>query len=156
VREVPRAPRCTVCPLRTLCRARATNRVDDFPPAVARRAPVVVRRAVALVVRGGRMLMARREGPLLEGMWEPPGVDLRAGTAARAQLAAALAGLGVRAALVPLGKRVRHGITHRAITVSLWRGALRGAVPRSARLRWVDPARASVPLTALARRLSAR
>jgi A/G-specific adenine glycosylase len=152
---VPRAPRCDACPLGSLCRARATGRVGAYPPVVARRAPVAVRRAVALIARGGRVLMARREGRLLDGMWEPPGVDLGAGRPARAQLATALASLGVRAALTPLGRSVRHVITHRAITVALWRGTPRVALPRSARLRWVDPARAGVPLTALARRLLA-
>jgi len=150
---VPRAPHCEACPLRTLCRARRTNRVAAFPPAVARRAPVAVRRAVAWIARGGRVLMARREGRLLDGMWEPPGVDLRAGIAARSQLEAGLNRLGVRAALEPTGRSVRHVITHRSITVTLWRGAVRGAPPRSPRLRWVDPARVTVPLTALARRL---
>jgi hypothetical protein len=108
---------------------------------------------VAWIARGGRVLMARREGRLLDGMWEPPGVDLRAGIAARSQLEAGLNRLGVRAALAPTGRSVRHVITHRSITVTLWRGAVRGAPPRSPRLRWVDPARVTVPLTALARRL---
>jgi A/G-specific adenine glycosylase len=153
---LPRAPRCDACPLAALCRARATNRVDEYPPVVARRVAVAVKRAVALIERGGRVLMARREGPLLEGMWEPPGVDLRAGSPARAQLSAGLARLGVRARLAATGRRLRHVITHRAITVAVWRGDVVGRLPRSARLRWVDPARARVPLTALARRLAAR
>jgi A/G-specific adenine glycosylase len=150
---LPRAPRCATCPVRSSCRARAEDRVDAFPPAVARRAPVALRRAVALITRGGRMLMARREGPLLHGMWEPPGVDLRPGAPAGARLASELERLGVRARLSASGKSVRHVITHRAITVALWHGEPLAPVPRSARLRWVDPARARVPLTALARRL---
>jgi A/G-specific adenine glycosylase len=149
----PRTPRCDDCPLRPLCRARATNRVGAFPPAAPRRAPVAMRRAVALIARNWRVLMARREGALLDGMWEPPGVDLSAGASPRAQLEAGLRALGVQAEIAPLRQSVRHVITHRAITGSLWRGAPRATVPRSARLRWVDPARSRVPLTALARRL---
>jgi hypothetical protein len=86
-------------------------------------------------------------------MWEPPGADLANGASARAQLEAGLARLGVRAKLSPTGRLLRHVITHHAITVTLWRGAPLGPMPRSARLRWVDPAREVVPLTALARRL---
>jgi len=151
---VPRAPRCEMCPIETLCRARAMNRVGAFPPGVARRPSVAVRRAVALIARGGRLLMARREGALLGGLWEPPGVEVGAGASARRLLAAELLRLGVRARLDPSGRSVRHTITHREITVSLWRGEPLAAVPRSARVRWVDPASATVPLTALARRLS--
>jgi len=150
----PRAPRCEICPVRTLCRARATNRVGVFPPVAPRRPAVELRRAVALIAREGRVLMARREGPLLDGMWEPPGVDLRAGGSARAQLAAELARLGVRARLAPSGQSVRHVITHRAITVALWRGDALGPTPRSARLRWVEPGRSRLPLSALGRRLA--
>jgi A/G-specific adenine glycosylase len=152
---VPRAPRCTACPLREACRAHATGRVGAFPPAAPRRAPVAVARAVALVARGRRVLMARREGSLLDGMWEPPGVDVGSGADARSKLADALARLGIEVRLAPTERRVRHTITHRAITVSVWRGVPLGPLPRSARLRWADPARADLPLTALARRLAA-
>ena len=150
---LPRAPRCDACPVATLCRARASGRVDEYPPVIARRVPVVVRRAVALIERGGRLLMARREGPLLGGMWEPPGVDLRAGLPARVQLAEALARLGVRVRLAPTGRSVRHVITHRAITVKLWRGEPVGPQPRTAHLRRVSREGAGLPLTALGRRL---
>jgi A/G-specific adenine glycosylase len=151
---VPRAPRCGTCPVRRLCRARAANRVDAFPPVAARHAAVELRRAVALIARDGRVLMARREGRLLDGLWEPPGVDLRAGASAGAQLAAELARLGVRARLAPSGRSVRHVITHRAITVALWHGEPLGPMPRTARLRWVDPARTRLPLSALGRRIA--
>lgn len=151
---VPRAPRCEACPVEGLCRARATNRVGAFPPATARRASVAMRRAVALIERGGRLLMARREGSLLEGLWEPPGVEVTGRASARAQLSAGLLRLGVRARLAFTGRSVRHVITHRAITVALWRGEPIGRVPRVARLRWVDSARVDLPLTALARRLA--
>src|SRR5262249_33159306 len=150
---LPRAPRCGACPVFAHCRAYATNRVHAFPPVVARRTPVAMRRAVALIARGRRLLMARREGPLLAGLWEPPGVGLRAGASARAPVEAGLARLGVRACLSPIRRSVRHDMTHRAITVSLWRGEPAAPPPRSARLRWVDLGRPSVPLTALARRV---
>jgi A/G-specific adenine glycosylase len=152
----PRSPRCAECPLRASCRARRLGRVEAFPPVVARRAPETVRRAVALIVRGGRVLMARRQGRLLEGLWEPPGADLANGSAAAPALRATLARLGARARLAPTGRLVRHAITHRAITAEVWRGEPLGAMPRRADLRWVDPARPAVPLTALARKLTPR
>jgi A/G-specific adenine glycosylase len=150
----PRAPACVRCPVRVGCRARALGRVTEFPPPGRRRAPEPVRRAVALIERRGRVLMARREGRLLAGLWEPPGVDLANGDAPAGALRRALADLGLRCRFSSTGRVVRHTITHRAISVEVWRGALRGPAPRRARLRWVDPARPVAPLTALARRLT--
>jgi len=159
----PRRPRCEACPVRVHCRALALGTPEAFPPATERRAPQRVRRAVALVERDGRMLIARREGALLGGMWEPPGVELGPGQSARPRLAATLARLGVRARLSPTDLVLRHVITHRQIEVEVWRGRLVGAAPRSARVGLValeaarrkrsagDPPRA---LTALARRLA--
>jgi A/G-specific adenine glycosylase len=150
----PRAPACGRCPVRTLCRARALGRVAEFPPAGKRRAPETVRRAVALIERRGRVLMERREGALLSGLWEPPGVELANGASAARAMRTAFAGLGLRVKVRRTGRTVRHTITHRAISVEVWRGALEGAAARTARLRWVDPRRPGVPLTALARKLT--
>jgi len=153
---LPRAPRCGECPVRRWCRARALGRVEAFPPLVSRRAGERVRRAVALIARGPRVLMVRREGALLAGLWEPPGIELAdgaGGPATRGALASALRRLGVRARLEPTGRRVQHTITHRAIQVEVWRGILEGPVQRPQDLRWVDPARRVVALTALARKL---
>jgi A/G-specific adenine glycosylase len=150
---LPRAPQCGECPVAKLCRARAQDRVHLLPPAAPRRRPERVRRAVALIARGGRLLVTRREGALLDGMWEPPGVELAGRASARPRLAEVLARLHVRARLAPTGRTVRHTITHRAIEVALWRGVLEADPPRSARLRWADPESRVLPLTALARRL---
>jgi len=151
----PRAPACPRCPLRASCRAFALGRVADFPPQVARRAPETVRRAVALIERRGRTLMAQREGTLLTGFWEPPGVELVNGAAAAPALRAALRRLGVRARLTPMGRTVHHTITHRTIAVEVWRGTP-DAMSRSPRVRWVDPDDRALPLTALARKLAQR
>jgi A/G-specific adenine glycosylase len=170
----PRAPGCGQCPLRRSCRALALGRVDEFPPVVARRKTERVRRAVALIEHAGGLLVTRRRGKLLEGLWEPPGVELAAGESARPKLRAELVRLGIRARLVPTGKTVRHTITHRAIEVELWRGSVharRGAArpgggsarPRDGSGRSTNVAqprevkfanaRSRIALTALARRL---
>jgi A/G-specific adenine glycosylase len=151
---LPRAPRCGGCPLMAHCRALAAGRVGEFPP-VARRRPVErVRRAVAVIERDGRRLLARRSGRLLDGLWEPPGLDLADGVAAGAALRGLLRGLGVRARLRDTGRRVRHGITHRDIEVEVWGGELLGAPPRRPDLRWERPHGGRLALTALARKLA--
>lgn len=173
----PRTPRCGECPVRAQCRAFATGRVAAFPPVVARPDAVRVRTAVALVARGGRMLVTRREGPRLAGLWEPPAVELRDGVAARPALDRTLRALGVSARLAPTGARVRHTVTRHAIEAEVWRGEVGGpighragperaaaaAAPlekgarRSARpaARFVDPRRPGVALTALAKKVAA-
>jgi hypothetical protein len=100
------------------------------------------------------MLVARREGRLLDRLWEPPGVDLEPREPAAKALAARLASLGVSATLTDTGRRVRHTITHRSIEVELWQAMpRRGPSPRSsATLRWADVGKREIALTALARR----
>ncbi len=119
-----------------------------------RRAGENVRQAVVLIERRGRMLVVRREGPLLAGLWEPPGVELAPRRSARRALDARLAGLGLRARLAPAGETLRYAITHRALAAEVWRGELAVPLPRSARLRWVDPRKPGVALTALARKVA--
>jgi A/G-specific adenine glycosylase len=149
----PRAPRCADCPVRRGCRAYALGTPEAFPPAAARRAAVRVRRAVALFERRGRLLVARREGRLLDRLWEPPGVDLAPADPAAPALAARLEALGLRAALADTGRRVRHTITHRTIEVELWRVAAGRAPRTSGALRWADPGSRALALTALTRRV---
>jgi A/G-specific adenine glycosylase len=148
----PRAPLCEACPVRRGCRAFALGTPEAFPPAAARRAGERVRRAVAIFAKGGRMLVVRREGALLDRLWEPPGVELAPGEPAAAALASRLASLGVSAALADSGRRVRHVITHRTIDVELWTATLRRAPRASRTLRWTDPGARDLALTALARR----
>lgn len=148
----PRAPRCGACPVRRGCRAFALGRPEAYPPAAPRRGTERLRRAIAIVARAGRLLVARREGALLDGLWEPPGVELAAGAPAAAALAARLAALGVRAAPADTGLRVRHAITHRSIEVELWRAEPRTAPRAGKALRWADPRSRDLALTALARR----
>ena len=152
---LPQAPRCPACPARAHCRAHAAGRVASFPPVVPRRRTERVRRAVALIERSGRLLLVRRDGALLGGLWEPPGVDLADGVPARRALAAALARLGLRARLDATGRTVRHTITHRVIEVEVWRARLTAAPPRRPGLRLVAPGSRRLPLTALGRRLAA-
>jgi len=152
----PRAPRCDACPVRRHCRAWASGRPEDYPPPAPRRAGVRVRRAVARIERAGRVLMVRRSGPLLDGLWEPPGVDLAARKPAEPALARALASLGLRGRLVATPVLIRHTITHRAIEVQVWRLEPRSPLPRAgARLRWVAPGQRDVALSSLARRVLA-
>jgi A/G-specific adenine glycosylase len=150
----PRRPRCQECPVMRWCRAGLAGRPEAFPRVLPRRPPERVRRAVVLIERGAAVLMARRSGALLDGLWEPPGVELAGSGSARAPLRGALARLGVRARLGKTGERVRHTITHRQIEVEVWRGVLAAPFPRGGVARFVDPRSPKVPMTALASKLT--
>ena len=153
----PRAPLCDRCPVRAHCRARSLGRQHLLPPVVGRRAVERVRRAVACVTTRGRLLVTRREGALLAGLWEPPGVELARGEDAASALRESLARLGVRVKLTDTGERDRHTITHRDITVEIWEGELETKAPRAgARLRWVASGTRTLGLTALGARLLRR
>jgi A/G-specific adenine glycosylase len=150
---LPKSPRCEVCPVAKECRARIEDRVDHLPPVAKRRAAVAARRAVALLEWRGRWLVERRSGRLLDGLWEPPGVELSNGDDAGAALRRRLRSLGVAARLEDSGERVKHVITHRRIEVEVWRGRLDAAPRRRAGLRGVRRGEDDVALTALAKRL---
>jgi len=147
----PSGPRCGACPVRRWCRAHASGRTEAYPAAPRRRPIERLRRAVALVESRGRRLLVRRSGALLDGLWEPPGVDLTPGVSARRALAARLRELGLRVSLEPTGRVVRHAITHRAIEVEVWRGESTGRLAAGA--AWHARGARERPLTALARML---
>lgn len=76
----PSAPACPRCPLALYCRAWASGRPEDYPPAPARRPEVVaVEEACAVVRRGGRFLLVRLgpSAPRYRGFWAFPCVELR-------------------------------------------------------------------------------
>jgi A/G-specific adenine glycosylase len=150
----PRAPRCGDCPIRAHCRAFALGRAEAFPPVAEGRASERLRRAVVLVENAGRTLVVRREGALLDGLWEPPGVELPVGRPAGAALTRALGALGLSARLADTGQVLRHVITHRSIAVEVWRAVrVAGTLRAGSAARWVPPGSRTLALTALGRRL---
>ena len=74
---LPRKPACAACPVRAQCQAAAQGIQEELPEARARRAPVNVTVAAALVEKEGRVLLVRRaEGRLMGRMWEVPQTSL--------------------------------------------------------------------------------
>ena len=152
----PRRPRCLLCPLREPagagdgehpgCAARRAGDPERFPPPRRRRAAVAERRLVAVVLRDGRdgrdgrdeppaVLLFRRpaDHELLAGTWELPWVALDGaarGSGPRPAGPEAAEGLRARyGTAFRIGERrgeVRHGITHRALTLEVHRAELIG------------------------------
>jgi A/G-specific adenine glycosylase len=136
----PRDPACDACPLRSRCRARSLRVVDELPEGRARRAPVNVHVAAALVERDGKVLLVRRpEGRLLGRMWEVPQTSLE--SRGLPDLARELEErYGLRVVPGALAARARHAITFRRITLEGYRARLKPPAPSDPeRFRWAGP-----------------
>ena len=124
----PRSPRCTDCPLNSLCDGHLEGRPTDFP-VVVKRKKAPIRHAVAGVQRGedGRLLLACRppEG-LFGGLLELPGrllaKDARPPRSTDALAEAWTARLGVRPSrITPIeGRPVAHTLTHMRLRLHLY------------------------------------
>jgi A/G-specific adenine glycosylase len=151
----PRKPGCAACPLRAHCRALALGIVEELPEGRARRAPVDVTVAAALVEKDGRVLLVRRpEGRLLGRMWEVPQTSLESrGLPDLARELLERHGLQV----VPgaLAVRARHAITYRRITLEGYRARLPSPAPADPeRFLWARPQDvASLPVSSATRKL---
>lgn len=121
----PRNPTCLVCPLRELCVARATGRVDELPAPKPKKATRELHIPLYLVRdEAGRVLMRRERGPLMHAMYHLPHGDDSLFEATPLDL--------VRRAL--LGK-IKHTVTTRKIEFTLYDAELRGDVHD---YEWID------------------
>jgi A/G-specific adenine glycosylase len=152
---LPRRPACPACPLRAFCVARREGIAEQLPESRARRAPVAVTVAAALVEEDGRVLLVRRsEGRLMGRMWEVPQTSLEArGLPDLARELKQRHGLD----LVPgkLVGRGRHAITFRRIRLEAYASRLRRRPPIDPeRFRWVTPEEMAVlPVSSLTRKM---
>jgi A/G-specific adenine glycosylase len=151
----PRDPGCAACPLRRRCRAHALGITAELPEGRARRAPVVVQVAAALVEREGKVLLVRRpEGRLLGRMWEVPQTSLE--SRGLPDLARELEERhGLRVVPGALAVRARHAITFRRITLEGYRARLKQPVPSDPeRFLWARPEEVSaLPVASSTRKL---
>jgi A/G-specific adenine glycosylase len=136
----PRNPGCPACPLRAQCRALALGIADRLPEGRARRAPVAVTVAAALVERQGRILLVRRAaGRLMGGMWEVPQTSLESrGLPDLVPELRERHQLEVRPGR--LRASARHAITFRRIRVEAYEARLARQPPDDPeRFAWVRP-----------------
>jgi len=138
----PRSPACPRCPLRRFCRAHLSGRAERFPCRRPRPALPTRRVAVAVVSRGGRLLITRRpEQGLLGGLWEFPGGKIEEGESPEdACLRELKEETGITAAVIDRLATVRHAYTHFKVVLEVFRCAYRAGRVRLAGAtghRWV-------------------
>ena len=133
---LPKNPRCLLCPLMQDCKARIAGTQEARPVLKPKRETPHVIHAAAVIVKRGKVLLARRPSKgLLGGMWEFPNGPV-SGDPGRG-LAEALSsayGLSIRAG-EPLGE-VRHAYTHFTVSVHAFQAEAL-SVPRNKDLKWV-------------------
>ncbi len=135
---LPRAPRCTACPLRECCQASQRGTPELFPEPRPRRATESRHLAAAWIQRAGKVALIRGldEG-LLPDLWNFPSAFGVSREDARAHLEQKLANLARVVVLFsePLAQ-LRHGITFRSIHVEVYSGHLAPSAPEEI-FQWV-------------------
>jgi len=159
----PAEPKCQVCPLTTLCAARAAGMQHKIPCAKPRPASTAVREAAVVVRKNGHVLLRQcAAGERWAGLWDFPRVALDAGGplfAGKEIAQKVLIQTGVACTPGPLLKTLKHGVTRFRITLDCYEAAYAGGRARSANgapVRWV-PRRelAELPMSTTGRRIAA-
>lgn len=146
---IPKNPRCLICPLMKVCKARQNGTQNERPVKMPKKNVPHHVHVAGLIIRRGRVLLARRPSKgLLGGMWEFPngrvapqgGVNgdpletladaLRTGYNLR------LRTQGKLQKTDPLGI-VHHGYSHFTVSVHVYACVL-DAMPKTENLKWVS------------------
>lgn len=141
----PTRPRCDACPVARHCRALAAGLVDELPVKAGGRPPKAMVLGAALVEDGDRVLYVKRPAPgIWGGLWTFPAAELAGADPAHPEaagpaLAAALAAEGLEVELGPMIAMVRHTLTHRQLTIPVFRALRRRGTPRDVELAWAAP-----------------
>jgi A/G-specific adenine glycosylase len=131
---VPRDPRCLLCPVQTLCRARAEGTERELPHVKAKPKARVQRRWALVATKGAAVLLGqRRADARFGGLWEPPTLDALPGEESDEEAAARLASMvGATLQNVMRAPDVTHVLSHRRLEISVVRAELARAPAASA------------------------
>ena len=114
---VPRNPRCTICPLSMICKARQVGTQEQRPVLKPKKATPHYVSAAGVIVRKGRVLMAKRPSKgLLGGMWEFPNSRV-IGDPAKNLVRVLKVGYGVKVQKKEAIGIVKHTYSHFSVTV---------------------------------------
>lgn len=141
---IPKNPRCLICPLMTICKARQNGTQDQRPVKMPKKSVPHYIHAAGVILKRGRVLLARRPSKgLLGGMWEFP--NGRVTGDPLEGLADALKtgyNLRLRARRPHIEKAeslgvVHHGYSHFKVSVHVYYCEL-DALPKAGNLKWIS------------------
>ena len=123
---VPRDPRCLLCPVQALCRARAEGKERELPRVKAKAKPREQRRWALVATKGGAVLLGQRRADVrFGGLWEPPTIDALETDEPDAVAAARLASLvGVKLGPLKRAPDVTHVLSHRRLEIAVLRAEI--------------------------------
>ncbi len=133
---VPKNPRCLLCPLMKLCKARENGTQEIRPVLKPKKLVPSYVHAAAVIVQRGRVLLSQRPADgLLGNMWEFPNARVKEDPAR--ELAQALKGAtSLRVRWVEAMGVVKHAYSHFRVTVHAFRCEL-VSIPKNKNLKWV-------------------
>jgi len=127
-----RAPKCLICPLTQLCRARQLGIQNKLPVRSTPCAKPHYDVAVGIIWKGEKILITKRpDDGLLGGLWEFPGGKRQPGESleecVRREI---LEEVNVRVRDLKHCMTVRHGYSHFRVTLHVFQGRYAGGRPR--------------------------
>jgi len=153
---LPRAPRCTACPVRSWCRGYKSGQPQLYPQPRPRRAAESRYLAAAILRRGPRVAMMRGlDDGLLDDLWNFPSAFGRSRPEALASLRNKLAAGGSASVTIQDSiAELRHGITYRSIRVHAYPAEI-SCPPRKDPFQWFPISRLrEAAISQLARKIA--
>ena len=155
---LPRNPRCLLCPWSSHCEALKSGMQERLPEKSRRPEIRLSRQAAAVIRHRGRFLIRRRSGSrLLRDMWEFPGGEFSRSDLAGSLVRQIQGDLDLKVRLGPPLTTIKHAVTNRRITLTVYEARLATPPPRTLSLpgaRWIWLSQAGrYPLTAAASRV---
>jgi A/G-specific adenine glycosylase len=136
---LPKNPRCLICPLMELCKARELGLQAKRPVLKPKKAVPHYVHAAAVIVRRGKVLLAKRPAKgLLGGMWEFPNARVN-GDPARELVKALQTATHLKVKRKDALEIVRHAYTHFKVTEHVFRADL-VSMPDDENFEWVKTA----------------
>lgn len=120
---IPKSPRCSECPLESLCMAKKAGREKELPVRIVKKKVPTEKIAIVVVADKGRWLIHRRPPQgLLASMWEFPN-----GTSGPEGVQQTLAHVGISVTIEdqPIGT-LRHVFSHKIWQMTIYEGHLTG------------------------------
>jgi A/G-specific adenine glycosylase len=138
---LPKNPRCAVCPVRSLCRARALGIQKKLPfNHAVRKVPMLHWATVVIESPRGLLLCRRSAGGLWERLWEFPALPIRQdGISTRTAARRFKNFLGVDLVLERVPGSLVHRLTHRVMSYTIFKSRLKLRLPMSRLSKQLQP-----------------